>query len=292
MKKKTPATKKIPKTKAVAKKEPKEKIKAPWTQKQVALITRTVAKGATIDELHLFLYTANKVKLDPLAKQIHFTKYNTKDGPQMAVITGIDGYRAIAERSGTYAGSDDPVYDGGKLYEPGKEPNNPSNATATVYRMISKRIVAFTATARWKEYFPGEKKGFMWKKMPYLMLGKVAEALALRKAFPNDLSGLHTADEMAQADAIDVLPEPKADTPKVKPQHTQKRRTDKKVETPVQKEETPAEAVEGEIVEEEKPFRCNGCDIEISLSDKQLTEKLSSDGKPYCQECLKQFRKQ
>lgn len=80
---------------------------------------------------------------------------------------------------------------------------HPNKATVTVYRMVSGTRVPFTASARWKEYAQTDKDGnpvAMWKKMPYLMLAKVAEALALRKAFPNDLSGLYTNEEMAQAD--------------------------------------------------------------------------------------------
>lgn len=175
--------------------------KPPFTQAQVDLIRNTVAKGATTDELKLFLYVAGKSGLDPLSKQIHFVKrtMKQKDGTykdQMTIQTGIDGYRAIAERTGTLAGIEDAVYDieGGDAANPGK-------ATVTVWRMVGGQRVPFTASARWKEYAPQGGQAFMWTKMPYLMLGKCAEALALRKAFPHDLSGLYTTEEMQQADS-------------------------------------------------------------------------------------------
>lgn len=172
----------------------KDSVKKPFTNEQIALITRTVAKGATPDELKLFLIVANKTGLDPFSKQIHFVKrkQKQKDGSYVevgAIQTGIDGYRAIAERSGGYAGSDEPVYDN-------EESKNPSKATVTVYRMVQGVRCPFTASARWNEYCPPTPMDFMWRKMPYLMIGKTAEALALRKAFPNDLSGIHVDEEM------------------------------------------------------------------------------------------------
>lgn len=170
------------------------------TKDQIELVTKTVAKGATPDELKLFLYTASRTGLDPLTKQIHFVK---RSG-QMTIQTGIDGYRAIAERSKTLAGIDDAIYD----TETGK---NPGKASVTVYRLIDGTRVAYTASARWSEYAPQGNQAFMWTKMPYLMLAKCAEALALRKAFPNDLSGLYTNEEMAQADntVVNTKEEPK-----------------------------------------------------------------------------------
>lgn len=168
-----------------------------WTHEQVELIKRTIAVGATNDELQLFLYQAKRTGLDPLSRQIHFVKRKDKGTIQ----TAIDGYRLIADRTGKLAGSDDYLFDEGipqYLHMVAKR-GNPLTATVTVYKMVDGDKVSFAATAAWGEYFPGEAQGFMWKKMPYLMIGKCAEALALRKAFPAELSGIYTNEEMAQA---------------------------------------------------------------------------------------------
>lgn len=159
---------------------------------KVELIKRTVAVGATNDELELFLHQCHKTGLDPLARQIYFIKRQGKGTIQ----TGIDGYRLVADRSGRYAGNDDPIYDG-------EEGGHPLSAKVVVWKMVDGQRCAFSATARWDEYAGDGNQGFMWKKMPYLMLGKVAEALALRKAFPAELSGLYTHDEMIQAGRAD-----------------------------------------------------------------------------------------
>ena len=169
---------------------------------KIDLIKRTIAVGATADELQLFLYQCQRTGLDPFARQIVFQKYKSKSGPdKLSIITSVDGYRLLADRTGNYAGSDDYKFDEGITeYEhiKGKR-GQPVTATCTVYK-ISRNIRApFTATVRWEEYYPGDLRGFMWKKMPYLMLGKCAEALALRKAFPAELSGIYTGEEMEQA---------------------------------------------------------------------------------------------
>lgn len=158
-----------------------------FSREKIDLIKRTIAVGATDDELQLFLYTCQRTGLDPLAKQIYAVKRSGK----MAIQTGIDGYRLIADRTGKLAGISDYIFDS----EDGKMPGK---ATVTVKKLLDGGTIAdFTATARWGEYQAG---GPMWAKMPYLMLGKCAEALALRKAFPADLSGVYTTEEMAQAD--------------------------------------------------------------------------------------------
>lgn len=165
-----------------------------WNAEQVALVKRTICKDASDDELKLFMHIANKSGLDPFARQIYATKrVNHKTGEKtMVVQTSIDGFRLIASRTDAYAGSDDPVFD---------NEESPTKATVTIYKMVQGQRCAFTATARWKEYCPPAGQDFMWKKMPCVMLAKVAEALALRKAFPADLSGIYAKEEMDQAEA-------------------------------------------------------------------------------------------
>jgi len=163
----------------------------PYSNAWVDLVKRQIAPESTDDELKLFLYQCQKTRLDPLARQIYFQKR----GGKMTVLTGIDGYRLTADRTGLYAGSDDPIFD---------DENRPARATVTVYKIVAGIRCPFTATARWDQYFPGEKQGFMWMKMPHLMLSKCAEALALRKAFPQELSGVYVKEEMDQAG--EVLP--------------------------------------------------------------------------------------
>jgi phage recombination protein Bet len=161
----------------------------PEWETKLELIKKTVANGATNDELELFLYQAKRSGLDPLARQIYFVKRKGRGTIQV----GIDGLRLVAERSGNYAGSDDAELAG--MTEQGY----PESAKVTVYKMVQGQRCAFSATARWGEYYPGDEQGFQWRKMPCVMLSKCAEALALRKAFPADLSGLYVHEEMDQA---------------------------------------------------------------------------------------------
>ncbi len=158
---------------------------ADFTAEQLTLIQKMYEIQGP--DLELFLYTCKRTGLDPLARQI----YALPRAGKMTIQTGIDGYRVIADRTGKLAGISDYLFDS-------EDKPFPAKATVTVRKLMDGGILGdFTATARWGEYQAG---GPMWKKMPYLMLGKCAEALALRKAFPADLSGVYTTEEMAQAD--------------------------------------------------------------------------------------------
>lgn len=168
------------------------------TADQRDLITRTVAKDATVDELKLYLYDCARQGVHPLDKLIHFTKRSGKYTP----ITSIDFMRIRAAETGEYAGSDDAVFTV-------RHDEAPLTATVTVYRLVGGIRCAFTATARWAEYKP-DVNAFMWDKMPHTMLAKCAEALALRKGFPRQLAGLYAKEELDQAEAPLETPAPVA----------------------------------------------------------------------------------
>lgn len=167
---------------------------------QVDLIKRTIAKDATNDELALFVQQCNRTGLDPFAKQIYFQKRSGR----VTIITAIDGLRLIAERSNKYAGQDGPWWCGedGEWRDTWFSSSPPRAAKVIVRKVQSGIVVETPAIAHYDEYVVkyNGKPGDMWAKMPRNQLAKCAEALALRKAFPAEMSGLYTDDEMAQAD--------------------------------------------------------------------------------------------
>lgn len=153
------------------------------SEEKIDLLKRTVCKGATDDELQLFLHVCNRTGLDPFMRQI----YSVARGSQRTIQTGIDGYRLIAERTGKYMPGREPSF----AYT---EKGELISATAYIKKMASDGTWhEVSASVFFSEYNPGNNP--MWKKMPHLMLAKCAETLVIRKSFPADLSGIYTEDE-------------------------------------------------------------------------------------------------
>ena len=200
-----------------------------YSSSQLQLVKRTVAKDCNDNEFDMFIEICKRQGLDPFRKQIYAFVFN-KDNPkkrQFVTVTGIDGYRAIAKRTGTYRASDqEPLieYDE-KKKDPDANPLGIVKATVLVYQFgPDHKWYPIVGTARWEEFAPIEErydevdKGEKWPdgnpkktrvpngkkkltkdnwlKMPVVMISKAAEAQALRKGWPEEFSGLYVSEEI------------------------------------------------------------------------------------------------
>ena len=162
-------------------------------QSDIELIKKTIAKEATNEELKLFLNICNRTQLDPFARQIFFVR---RGGIGQTTLS-IDGFRLVAERTGKYEGQVGPFWCGedGQWSDVWLKSEPPLAAKVGVYRLGFREAVY--SVANFSAYNAGSP---IWRKMPSLMLAKCAESLALRRAFPMELSGLYTQEEMDQAE--------------------------------------------------------------------------------------------
>lgn len=211
--------------------------------KELQLIRKTVAKDTTEDEFDMFIEICKRQGLDPFRRQIYALVYNkdNDDKRQVAFITGIDGYRAIAKRTGTFRPADqepDIECDESAVC-PDTNPHGIVKATVIVYQYAIDGWYPVVGTARWAEFAPVlEEKEWVeqrddqgnviiqqsgkfagsplkklqftgkktlnnanWKKMPHIMLAKCAEAQALRKGWPEEMGGIYVAEEMQKAES-------------------------------------------------------------------------------------------
>lgn len=189
------------------------------------LLKDTICRDLTDAEMAMFIEVCNAKKLDPFARQIHAikrkSKQRVKKGNQwtdewvekMNITTGIDGFRVIAQRTGEYEGQGGPWWcgDDGVWREVWLEKKPPRAAKSCVYRRGFRDPLV--GIALWDEYAQmykpsdggAERPMGTWATHPSVMLAKCCEGLALRRAFPEDLSGLYVSEELKTEDAIEDL---------------------------------------------------------------------------------------
>lgn len=192
------------------------------TAEQKELVKRQICKPknrvATDDELAMFIGQCERTGLDPFARQIYAVFRWDKNAPstktpgakgdeKMTIQASIDGQRLVAERTDRYLGQSGPYWcdENGEWTDVWLKDTPPKAAKVVVRKVLAGQIAETPAVATFAEY---KVDSPFWRSKPALMLAKCAEALALRKAFPQELSGLYTAEEMGQADT--PAPEPAA----------------------------------------------------------------------------------
>ncbi len=206
-------------------------------------------------QLGIFFHYCKASGLDPFGRQIYMIKRKSRGEVRWTIQTGIDGYRLIARRAADRAGQsiayEDFVWydaDGGE-HTVWLRDEPPAACRVVVWRGDSR----FPAVAHWREYAPKVwdyeaqeyKLGGLWPQMPASQLSKVAEALALRRACPADLSGLHVDEEMHAADAAESRERVQAAAVQLRNGKTeQKDEPQRNGETP-----GPGDVVEGEVLE-------------------------------------------
>jgi phage recombination protein Bet len=163
---------------------------------QVALIKRTIAEDFSDDELTMFIHQANKTGLDPLAKQIYAWK--DKHG-KVCIGSSIDGFRLTASRTGCYAPGRPTEYD--------IAPDGTLISATAYVKVLAGGEWHEVSESAYLEEFEGTQP--IWRQMPRVMLSKCAEARALRRAFPAELSGVYEGAEMDHS----ASPKPPASKP-------------------------------------------------------------------------------
>ena len=173
-----------------------------WTERQLAALRQLGVDRASNGDLAVFMHVCQRTGLDPFARQIYLIERAGKQTIQ----TGIDGFRLVARRAADHnrepmsISAPEWADADGNWRDVWLSDQPPAAARVTVTRGEG----VFGAVAIFREYVQTKRDGLpmaQWATRPAGMLAKCAEALALRKAFPQDLSGVYTDDEMARENA-------------------------------------------------------------------------------------------
>lgn len=185
---------------------------------------RPYCEGFNKEQLSQALNICNTYQLTPVKRQVHFSLRNKKDGngnwtKVMSFLVTVDGLRGIAERGGAYEGQAGPFWCGpdGKWVDVWLKDDLPAAAKIGVYKKNFREPL--TAVAKFEEYKQTDKQGNvtgLWVKMPATMIAKCAEALAIRRAFPDETSGIYTVEEMQQAEKKETVKEEKKEESLIK----------------------------------------------------------------------------
>jgi phage recombination protein Bet len=184
-----------------------------FNPEQRKVLQEQLAPKCSPSELDYFIEVCKITGLSPFTREIYAISRNNwnpetqQSEPKMTIQVSIDGLRKRAANTGLYDGSTTYWCDlDGKWLEVWLKSTLPSAAKTVVYRKGSQPFVAVARFDSYKQEFKNKKTQKMelsgqWAKMPDLMIGKVSEALALRKAFPEQTAGLYATEEMDQADS-------------------------------------------------------------------------------------------
>lgn len=167
-------------------------------------LQNSIFPGAREESIFLAIDYCKARKMDILKKPCHIVPMKVKDARtgseswRDVIMPGIYEQRITAFRTGQMAGQDEPVF-GETITHKGVQA--PEWCKVTVYRFINGERCAFSHTEYFSEACATTKEdkiNSMWRKRPRGQLAKCAEAGALRKAFPDELGGVITADEMIE----------------------------------------------------------------------------------------------
>ena len=151
-----------------------------WDEEQLILLRATCAPNATDPEFKKLLYLSQQWQLDPMLREIWLVKFGQSPAQ---IYAGRDGFLKIAHRSGHF--------DGMKTVVNYDEKGSPVSATCTVWR--NDMTHPFESNVLFVEYSTNQN---LWKTKPSVMIGKVSESVALRKAF--SVAGLYSPEELGE----------------------------------------------------------------------------------------------